>query len=675
MAGNTNSHNREPSALTGVSTKLHRWRRRLWHRVLAVSVRGKVLGMVLATVLALGVIMTGAVRAQLRAELQRSLEERGVALARNLAENAVDLLLTDDIFKLYRQLRTTLETNPDVRYIFVLDSQGRVVAHTFPSRVPVDLLRVNRPVHPVPWQTQILRSEEGLITDVAVPILGGRLGMVRLGMTHTRVEAAAAAATRRLIGITLLGLIVGGLGMFTLTHVLVQPIYALVEATRTVARGDLSRRLPVRMPDEVGELTAAFNAMVSDLAASREALMRQYRQVAALNEVARAISGATSLDEMLCRVLEAGTSVLGCEAAWIVLFEGEEQVSPFVATHGLTEQFLGHEHDEGQAPCRCFSLMQAGDEWRRPVLQAECPRLQRASWRGDREARFDRHLSVPLIAHGRPLGTLNLALKPGQRLSPAQVELAGAIGRQVGVAVEAELQRQRVLRELARREALRGQLLERVLAAQEEERRRIARELHDEAGQALTSLSLGFRLAERHLDDPNTLAAHLAEWRRIVSCLQEDLHRLAVDLRPAALEHLGLVAALRQYVETCTHQYPLQVEFEAIGLEEGERLPPAVEIALYRIVQEAVTNAVRHARATHISVVLERRDGSVVALVEDDGVGFDLDQVPQRDEHLGLFSMRERAEMLGGSLVIESAPGKGTTVVVEVPYAHSPAYR
>lgn len=674
MGGRTRGDNREQYALTLLGAALRRWRQRLWWRVLAVSMRGKVLGMVLVTVLVLGVSMTVAVQAQLATALERSLEERGVALARGLAEDAVDLLLTQNIFGVYQQLRTTLETNPDVRYVFVLDPQGRVVAHTFPNRVPIDLLAVNRLTRPVPWQTQILNSEEGLITDVAVPILDGRLGIVRLGMSHTRVEAAVDAATRRLIGITLLGLVLGGLGMFLLTHILVQPISALVEATRAVGRGDLNRRVPVRMPDEIGELTKAFNAMTADLAASREALMRQYRRVSALNEVAQAISGATSLDEMLHRVLETGAAVLGCEAAWIVLFAEEKSALPgLTAAYGLSAGFLAHELQADQEPCRCFSLIGAEDGWEDPIVREACPRLQRALQRSEPEARFSRHLSVPLIAHGRPLGTLNLALRADQRLSPEQIELAGAIGRQVGVAVEAERQRQRALEELAHREALRRQLLERVLAAQEEERRRIARELHDEAGQALTSLTVGFRLAEQHAHDPEALAAHLSELKTIIGHLQENLHRLAVDLHPAALDHLGLVAALRQHVETCARQHNLDIEFETIGLEEGVRLPPAVEIALYRIVQEALTNAMRHAGASHISVVLERRDDAVVALVEDDGVGFDPDRL--RNGHLGLFDMRERAEMVGGSLIVESAPGQGTTVVVEVPYAHSPAYR
>jgi len=237
----------------------------------------------------------------------------------------------------------------------------------------------------------------------------------------------------------------------------------------------------------------------------------------------------------------------------------------------------------------------------------------------------------------------------------------------VGVAVDAELQRRRLMAELEQREALRGQLLERVLAAQEEERHRIARELHDEAGQALTSMMVGLRLLEKEVEQPETLVARLADLKRTTDGVLEDLHRLAMDLRPASLDHLGLVAALRQYVELYSRQHGLVVQFESVGLD-GERLPAEVEIALYRIVQEALTNVVRHARATRTDVLLERRGDRLVAIVEDDGAGFDPEAAVQ-NSRLGLFGMRERAEMLDGTLAIESAPGSGTTVFVEIPYA------
>ncbi|RME77507.1 MAG: HAMP domain-containing protein [Chloroflexi bacterium] len=652
------------------SARWRRWGRRLWRWITGISIRYKLLGMVLATILLLGLAVTVQVQVELASDLRQSLEERGIAITRDLAEDATDLILTQNIFGLNQELRATLETNPDVRYVFVLNPQGQPLAHSFPNRLPPDLLTANPLPADVPWQVQILNSDEGLITDVAAPIFEGKLGVVRLGLSHRRLEATVAEATRRLMLTTLAALGLGAVAVLLLTRILTRPIFDLLTATRAVSKGDLHLRPPVRMTDEVGELTAAFNTMTEDLARFRDELLRQNRQLAALNAVARAVSGARNLSEVLDAALRSALNALGCTAGWVVLREEGTDTPVIIAAQGLSEDFLSREVAPNIEPCRCLDILHAQSDWQLPILRQECPRLRRAADHHGPEACFDRHLSIPLVSHNQPLGVLNLALHTGQPFQAEQVELAGAIGRQVGVAVDAERQRRRLVAELARREVLRGQLLERIIAAQEEERRRIARELHDEAGQALTSLMVGLRLLEREVDTPETLLHRTAELRQMTDRILENLHRLAMDLRPASLDHVGLVAALRQYVDTYSRQHHLKVQFEAVGLE-GERLPPDVETALYRIVQEALTNVARHARASRVGVLLERRGDRLVAIVEDDGIGFLPETVAEKDGRLGLFGMRERAEMLGGTLSIESTPGKGTTIFVEVKHAHS----
>jgi signal transduction histidine kinase len=213
-------------------------------------------------------------------------------------------------------------------------------------------------------------------------------------------------------------------------------------------------------------------------------------------------------------------------------------------------------------------------------------------------------------------------------------------------------------------------LSRRLVEAQEAERHYVARELHDEAGQALTSLLFGLRQLEPQLSDP-AQAAQVAELKQITNGLFESLHRLAADLRPASLDHLGLVPVLQQYVKVMGDRYGLIAQFKAVGFN-GERMSSEIETALYRIVQEALTNIGRHARATRADVLLKRRGDRVVVVVEDNGLGFDAEIGRfAQDGHLGLVGMQERVEMLGGSLTIESAAGAGTTIVVEVPNDHS----
>jgi signal transduction histidine kinase len=204
--------------------------------------------------------------------------------------------------------------------------------------------------------------------------------------------------------------------------------------------------------------------------------------------------------------------------------------------------------------------------------------------------------------------------------------------------------------------------MRRVVEAQELERRRLARELHDETGQALTSILLGLKPLEQSVGTDEARAA-VASVRELVVSTLRDVRALAVELRPAALDDFGLVPAVQRLTTTVGEQSGLRVDLEAQLGEE--RLPSEVETALYRVVQEALTNIVKHADAGHVSVLLARKVGAVVAVVEDDGSGFD--PAGTREDALGLAGMRERVGLVGGRLQIESSSGAGTTLVAEVP--------
>jgi len=209
-------------------------------------------------------------------------------------------------------------------------------------------------------------------------------------------------------------------------------------------------------------------------------------------------------------------------------------------------------------------------------------------------------------------------------------------------------------------------LSQRLMKAQEEERLHLSRELHDESGQLVAALTMQLGLLERDASKPEALNQHITELKRATHEIQDNLHQLAVNLRPASLDHLGLVTALQQYTEEFGRKYHIQTDFEAVGMQ-GKRLPIEIEIAMFRIVQESLTNVALHARATHVDVLVNVHETRVAATIEDDGVGFS--PLPSVVENtLGLFGMRERVEMLGGKLSVESAPGKGTTVTAEVPY-------
>jgi two-component system CheB/CheR fusion protein len=248
-----------------------------------------------------------------------------------------------------------------------------------------------------------------------------------------------------------------------------------------------------------------------------------------------------------------------------------------------------------------------------------------------------------------------------QRVSARTRELAAANAR-----LQAEMA------ERAQAENARVEVLRRLVSAQEEERRRISRELHDQLGQQLSALRLGLdALASSPSADPPAVA----RLRQLAEQLDRNVDRLALELRPSALDDLGLLVALQQHVEEWAEHYGVAAEFQTTGIDR-RRLPAEIETVIYRVAQEALTNAAKHAGARHVSVsvVFERRSGQVRLTVEDDGRGFDVEaarQSPDAHRKLGLLGMQERVALAGGTLTIESAPERGTTVFVRIPIANT----
>jgi two-component system CheB/CheR fusion protein len=249
--------------------------------------------------------------------------------------------------------------------------------------------------------------------------------------------------------------------------------------------------------------------------------------------------------------------------------------------------------------------------------------------------RTGEELEVRVIARTAELDTLNQALRT-----------------QIAERTAAELSRQDMMRQL--------------VTAQEEERGRISRELHDEVGQHLTALMLGLKelqngKAERPLDLLRTL-------QTITETVGKEIHDLATELRPTALDDLGLLGTLTNYVSEWTKRTKVPLEFHSTSWPE-RRIPAHLETTLYRIVCEALNNVLKHAQATRVSIILEQRGGQAVAIIEDNGVGFDVHEPQGRGSRkaLGIIGMRERVVLVDGELSIESVPGKGTTVFVRVP--------
>lgn len=466
------------------------WKRllaRFWEVAGGVPIRTKILGIVLGGTILLSASVVYQLWQAVTRTMQQELEARGISIARDLAARAIDPILVNDMYSLHQLILDTLQNNPDVVYAFVHTPEGQILAHSFQGGFPAGLLESNSVKSHEHHHTVLLRTNEGLIWDVAVPIFEGRAGIARTGISTQRAEKIFLGITTQVILTTLVVFSISIPAAAFLTFILTRPILELVEATRAVTQGDFTRRVRRWAEDEIGDLADAFNAMTMEL--------------------------------------------------------------------GRME----------------------------------------------------------------------------------------------------ELRRER--------EQLRRQLLEKVIATQEDERRRIARELHDSTSQNLTSLIVGLKTLETTCDDPR-ISHQARELRSVASQTLNEVHEISMRLRPRLLDDLGLSAALERQVEEWRDRHRIPVDL--LIHTRDERLPDEVETAVYRIVQESLTNVARYAEAHTVSILVERRGNAIVTVIEDDGRGFDVDLI-KKDRHLGLMGMQERAELLGGTLTIESAPGKGTSIYVSIP--------
>ena len=262
-----------------------------------------------------------------------------------------------------------------------------------------------------------------------------------------------------------------------------------------------------------------------------------------------------------------------------------------------------------------------------------------------------------------PLGRLQAAVdKVRQGHKQVRVELDAVSDEQFERLVETFNQ---MLAELEQYAQQMQQLPRQILEAQEEERQRLARELHDEAAQALTSLLVHLRLLER-AHDPQQAQQQVQELRQLTAQALEEVRRVALDLRPTILDDLGLGAALEWRVDEFSQANGIQTEIHIARLEQ--RLPRDVELVFYRVGQESLTNIARHAQAQQVEVALRREHEMISLEISDDGAGFNTALAPTtKPRGLGLVGMRERLAMIKGTLTIESEPGNGTRILARAP--------
>jgi signal transduction histidine kinase len=405
-----------------------------------------------------------------------------------------------------------------------------------------------------------------------------------------------------------------------------------------------------------------------ELQASVQAIRENEKRLASINQISGTISQSLELGQVLGTAIDNVVDVMKVDAAWMFLLNetlGELQLA---AHRGISEEFARGVDKLKLGEGLSGRVAQSGE----PMVVEDAstdPRLSR-----DVVIKYNIHsmLVVPLSSKGKVNGTLCLGMCGYRQFQREEIELLITIGNQIGVAIEnARLyqSQQEVAEQLRRMQENLRFYLHQVTKAQEEERKRISHELHDETIQALVALSRQLdTIASGDKGLPEEYRRQLEEiWQQTNDIIKE-VRRLSQDLRPAALDSLGLLPALEWLASEATSYSGIETKVKVRG--EQRRLPEEMELVLFRVTQEALRNVWRHSQASKAEIKVEFELGITRITVSDNGKGFSLpDKIDglARDGKLGLAGMKERAQLIGGTLTVQSSPGKGTSITIESP--------
>jgi signal transduction histidine kinase/HAMP domain-containing protein len=410
-----------------------------------------------------------------------------------------------------------------------------------------------------------------------------------------------------------------------------------------------------------GEITRIVE-LVRDVTEEREisqSLVKRNQQLAILNAVATTVSQSLDIEKLLGLALDEIIRRTGIDIGAIFLVEEALGNLNLFAYRGLSEQAAQMVANLGMLDGSCGGVLEYGQIVVVPDI---------TSYRGIRANTLqNEHITslvhVPLTIKGCKLGSMCVGTQQIQEFGEIEQEMLHAIGNQIAVAID----NARLYAELQKKEQVRKELFRKAINAQEQERKRIARDLHDDTSQALTALMFA---AEEGLeiDNEEEIKSQLDYMHRLSKQTLEGIHKLLFDLRPSMLDHLGLMPAIRSFAKSRLEPQGVQVDIREP--DKTCRLLSEVETALFRVVQEAITNITKHAGARHVKISCKMTEGLACIDICDDGIGFSPNEVtlsPETGHGLGLLGMNERLEIVGGKLEVVSTLGQGTQVKIRIP--------
>ncbi|MBT3364020.1 MAG: GAF domain-containing protein [Chloroflexi bacterium] len=670
----------------------------------------RVILIVIAIMAIMGIVSGGIVLYFQRSAMTNQFEDMGIALTDVLQSSLEQGMLTGER-QVTQDAMIRIGREDVVTSVHLLYLDGTIAASSNPSDIglTLDYNEVLFTLQSGEISKKAIRHDGENEFIVVTPILNTTecqgchsadnsiLGAIEVGIDSTSLYSQTERLT---IYIGILGgctfLVLGILLAFALKRTMINPLSKLAESALSFTNGNYKARVDVTKKDEIGMLANAFNSMAdsvelrtSELESSRKQLADAFNDVldsaqlhaidledkvqqrtnelSALNKVITTVSKSLNRERILNSAMKKIMAVMEIEAGFVYLLDEKTgrlftKTPKDLSNEDVKEAIVFAETKRVEPNKSLFKKVIQSKE---PIVIGNIAENSEFETVIGEKERVRSSVGVPIKWQNEILGVLFLFSYTPNRFDNDIVPLILAMGDAIGVAIN----NARTARSLREAKVIRDNLLEKLISAQEDERKRIARELHDEANQSLAALILNLQLITNILPSKyKDIKQQIDAFNNRVIETINVIRTLALELRPSILDDLGLSMAIKWYAKDYLTRRGLNVDIDIA--ESKSKIPTDIETMLFRILQEALTNIIKHAKASYVVLRLHFVSSVIIMSIEDNGEGFDVQNTLSAEEsrqNLGLHGMSERATLLKGKLTINSTLGQGTTIQVEVP--------
>lgn len=583
-----------------------------------MKLRSKIIVTISGIVLAMGIMMGIFVSQIVEEALNRQLENKGIALLKLAAEDIANPLLDGEVLTVQRMLEALVSTGGGIEYAYVTSLYGNNVIHTFAGGFPPGLASANAIPAQLQYQIKTIPTDRGPIRDAGVKVIDGLDVELHVGFSQADILASIKDVKNTVLSVTAVGILLGVLAALFISGKITLPLVKLTEHVSRLGTGELTEIKWKNGKDEISNLAACFNKMTFQLRDNIERIQTSEENYRMLIEAAS----------------DAGEG--------IVLLE---------ATEGVANGKIIYVNEEYAALTGFNREELLAMNFHRVIHPEYLPEFYEIWQQGHSNGSYPRRITTAI-----------------RRKNGKKIYLETSFGQTEYQGKKAVICFNHDITEKKREEILRNQLLGKVIVAQEEERKRIGRELHDETSQSLAALVVGLKTVSHMITSKDDGVEEVIEELKVgANSALKELHQIIYDLRPSLLDDLGLIPALQWYTEHKLGAQGIEAEIEVHGY--AARLPGEMEVAVFRIIQEACTNIVKHSQASKVLLTISYEVDTLQVEVADNGCGFDINETYNGSSKrgLGLLGMKERVGLMNGTFSITSTPHQGTKINIQIP--------